>query len=273
MNHLDARERLELAAAEPGGLDRLMAGDTVDGAAVAGHLAGCPECMDELFRLRRTATILREVVTAEMPLDLPADLRARTLAYVAELGVRRPLVVASASGAASTAVPEIGAIPRRRWPTPWMPWAASIAAAVVLSVVATTLVVGDHGADDAAALARVASWTSQVAAAPDARQVGLRPAGGGTSSGSLSFAATTGGLVVLATNLAPAPGGQEYRCWLETSAGRTRIGRMYFAHGIAYWVGDLSGLAALEPGVRFGVSLEDASGPAIGGPPVLLGTL
>ena len=54
MEHAEALERIEIAAAEPDGLDRLMAGDTVDAAAVAGHLAGCPSCAEELVRIRRT---------------------------------------------------------------------------------------------------------------------------------------------------------------------------------------------------------------------------
>ncbi len=40
MDHEETREQLELAALEPGGLERLMAGDTPLAQAVAGHLAG-----------------------------------------------------------------------------------------------------------------------------------------------------------------------------------------------------------------------------------------
>ena len=76
MEHADALERMEIAAAEPEGLDRLMAGDTAEAAAVAGHLAGCPACTAELAHIRRTAAIAREVIsTAPDP-----ALRARTLA-------------------------------------------------------------------------------------------------------------------------------------------------------------------------------------------------
>ena len=41
MDHNEVRELLEDAAVEPGGLERLMAGDTPNAALVAGHLAGC----------------------------------------------------------------------------------------------------------------------------------------------------------------------------------------------------------------------------------------
>ena len=53
MDHDATREQLELAAVEPGGLDRLMAGDTATAQAVAAHLAGCPACTEELARLER----------------------------------------------------------------------------------------------------------------------------------------------------------------------------------------------------------------------------
>ena len=110
---------LEVAAAEPGGLDRLMAGDTIEAGAVAAHLAGCPDCTTTrpaptdggLVRrpssvrppsLRRTPPSRRErVVTAEDP-DLPPDLRERTLAYVRELGVPPPAVAAGRAAATSS---------------------------------------------------------------------------------------------------------------------------------------------------------------------------
>ena len=65
MEHADALERIEIAAAEPRGLERLMAGDTPEAAAVAGHLAGCPACVEELARIRRTADVARDVIRAQ----------------------------------------------------------------------------------------------------------------------------------------------------------------------------------------------------------------
>ena len=55
MDHEGTREQLELAAVEPGGLERLMAGDTATAQAVAAHLAGCASCSDELVRLGRAS--------------------------------------------------------------------------------------------------------------------------------------------------------------------------------------------------------------------------
>ena len=73
MDHAEALELIELAAVEPDGLERLMAGDTPESGAVAGHLAGCPACTAELARIRRTAAIARDVIlTAPDP-----QLRAR----------------------------------------------------------------------------------------------------------------------------------------------------------------------------------------------------
>ena len=93
MDHDATREQLELAAAEPGGLDRLMAGDTAIAQAVAAHLAGCPSCTDELARLERASSLIRSVVR-ERP---PADLRERTLAAVRAAGVPRGAAVAAST--------------------------------------------------------------------------------------------------------------------------------------------------------------------------------
>ena len=82
MDHAEARELLDLAAVEPGGLDRLVAGDTLAATALAGHLAGCEECTEEFTRLRRASPILREVIASQPP----AELKERTLAFVAAVG-------------------------------------------------------------------------------------------------------------------------------------------------------------------------------------------
>ena len=89
MDHAEARELLDIAAVEPGGLDRLVAGDTPAATALAGHLAGCPDCSEEFSRLRVSATVLRDVIATQPP----AELRARTLAFVAAVG--RPRAAAT----------------------------------------------------------------------------------------------------------------------------------------------------------------------------------
>ena len=80
MDHAEALELIELAAVEPDGLERLMAGDTPESGAVAGHLAGCPACVAELARIRRTASLVREVIAAAAGSGAPrahAGVRAR----------------------------------------------------------------------------------------------------------------------------------------------------------------------------------------------------
>src|SRR6185503_130550 len=107
MDHEGTREQLELAAAEPGGLDRLMAGDTAAAQAVAAHLAGCPACSDELVRLGRASTLIRQAIREEPP----ADLRARTLAAIRAEGVPRPLVAVPATAmAAEEAIGLVGPV-------------------------------------------------------------------------------------------------------------------------------------------------------------------
>ena len=86
MEHAEALERIEMAAVEPDGLERLMAGDTPDAAAVAGHLAGCPSCADELV-----ADPSHVVGRARGHLRAEPDpaLRDRTLAFVQAVGRER----------------------------------------------------------------------------------------------------------------------------------------------------------------------------------------
>ena len=115
MDHAEALELIELAAVEPDGLDRMMAGDTPESSAVAGHLAGCPACATELVRIRRTAMLARQVIAAQPD---PA-LRERTLALVREVGRDRtaPGSVSAGGPAGSSAVPS----PSGRAPAPDSP--------------------------------------------------------------------------------------------------------------------------------------------------------
>ena len=77
MDHDEVREQLELAATEPAGIDRLMAGDAPLAAAIAAHLAGCSSCTDELDRLRRAAIIIGDAVGRPHPGAPRADARVR----------------------------------------------------------------------------------------------------------------------------------------------------------------------------------------------------
>lgn len=286
MDHDAARERLELAAVEPGGLERLMAGDTASAQAVAAHLAGCPSCTAELARLQRAASLVREVVR-EMPAP---ELKARTMTAIRAEGVLRPLAATVAPSAAGLAAwrpdgplqPASAPYPidRRRRVVPVLGWVATVAAAVVLSVVSTSLIVGGRvdgqlatQAETIAALQEVTTATLTVTAQPDAEHVALAGVTNPQSTGSLTFSPSTAQLVVVATGLTLPPADLEYRCWVEIDGTRHRVGKMFFSQDLAYWVGPAPVVAGISGSARFGVSLVGVSGDSVGTDPVLLGAL
>lgn len=266
MDHDETIGLMEIAAAEPDGLERLMAGDTPEAIAVAGHLAGCPACVAELAAIRRTAALVRAVVAEE-----PApELRERTLDFVKAMGVDRS-AQAPANGVpaatehvpANTPVPMPvpSALPRRR-----VPWAAvaGLAAALVIGLVTgygvrgqAAPVTGDPS--PVTVLEDATRMMADLAAAPDVQRVTLVSTRGGTATGSLVFAPSTGGMAMLADGLAQAPDGAEYECWVEVAGVRRVLGELYPGGTIMAWSGpaDVAGLTA---GVTFGVTLRAANG-------------
>jgi hypothetical protein len=291
MDHEGTREQLELAALEPGGLERLMAGDTATAQAVAAHLAGCASCSDELVRLGRASALIREGVR-ELP---PPDLNARTLAAIRIEGVQRPLVAAAVPSVAvardvlapipttreSVALP-VAAVPARNRPSRGqvIGWFGAIVAAVVLSVVATTFLIGSRvdgqlAAQNATveALEKLTTATLDVTGQPDAQRVALTGVTDPKLDGSLVFSPATTELVVVSYDLANPPAGQEYRCWVEVNGQRQRVGKMFFSNDLAYWAGDVPAVSGLSGAATFGVSLVDASGQSIETAPVLAGHL
>ena len=274
MDHNEVRELLEDAAVEPGGLERLMAGDTPNAALVAGHLAGCAECAAEMERLRRSVGMIRPAVQA-VP---PPELRERTLAYVAALGRPRGADVAvdgEPAAPASTDHPPVPVAARRR---PRFAPLLAMAAVLVLAVVGTGLAVNASRdtvargqAAEIEALGDVARWTLDVDAQPDAKRIELASATGDGTNATLLYSPKTSGLVVVAEKLVPPPNGKEYRCWVEIGGKRQPIGRMFFGGNLAYWVGDVPEVAGLDQSARFGVSLIDLASPQTPGQPVLVG--
>jgi Anti-sigma-K factor rskA len=267
MDHVEARELLELAAVEHGGLDRLMAGDTPDAAALAGHLAGCPDCTAAMARLRRDAAVIAGVVRSTPP----ASLRERTLSYVAQVGRDRSAEgTARQPGGASES-------DRRRESRPFGRRAAAVAAlaAVLIAAVAGTSVVLTARDQEQviAALSRVTTWTLRVEAEPDARRVELAGAPGTTASGTILFSPSSRELVVVATGLSEPSGGREFRCWMEIDGRREPVGKMFFGGDLSYWAGSVETLDAAGSSARFGVTLVDASGSSVQGDPVLSGEL
>ena len=60
MDHEETREQLELAALEPGGLERLMAGDTPRPRRSPPTSPAVPSCTEELVRLGRSSALIRD---------------------------------------------------------------------------------------------------------------------------------------------------------------------------------------------------------------------
>ena len=280
MDHSEVRELLEDAAIEPGGLERLMAGDTQSAAIVAGHLAGCPDCTAELDGLRRTVAVISPAIRA-VP---PPELRERTLAYVAAVG--RPRGAVTTDDVAAAAAEERDAVVptsldaargRRAGRLGRLPVLAGLAAALIVAIGGTTLVLNAaHGASigtlsrEVDALGDVARWTFRIDGRPDVQRVSLASATGSAAAGNLVYSPSSTELVVVADKLAPAGAGQEYRCWVEVGGARTAIGKMFFGGDLAYWVGDVAAVGGLGSGATFGVSLVDLAHPDVAGPPVLV---
>ena len=270
--HRDAREALELAAVEPGGLDRLEAGDTAEAAVVVAHLAGCPACLEEMARLRRADALLRPILASAPD---PA-LRERTLAFVRAAGVPRgaagvPRGASDVPGGASrepaSRVPAV----RRRAP---LGWAAALAAALVVGllggVTLARVAAPDGNADPAVAFDQVTRETTALIASGDSREMVLT--GDPGTGGTLILSPSAGRMVVSATGLGAPPRGSEYRCWVEVNGTRVALGAMWWAGDVAWWAGDVAIPTVIPPGVVYGVSLveEGAPGP---GTVVLTGSL
>jgi hypothetical protein len=277
MDHDDVLEQLDLAAVEPGGLERLMAGDTPMAAAVVGHLAGCDTCGEEFRRLSRAVPLLRDVVRTSPP----ADLRARTLEYVRVHGRARG-VTAGTEAAPIAATPAgapvaLAASSRPPVPARAMRWAVATAAAVAIAVgafgVAATRADLERQATAVAALEAVNRATIEITGDAEARRVDLAATGGTPTSGTLLFSPSTTKLVVVANELQSPPVGKEYRCWVEVDGRREDVGRMFFAGDLAFWVGDTPQVSDLPDGSAFGVSLTDVASPTLEAEPVILGQL
>jgi hypothetical protein len=276
MEHEDIRAALELAAVEPGGLDRLAAGDTGEAAALAGHLAGCAGCMDELTRLRRADMLLRPVLAT----TAPPELRARTLAYVRAMGRERGAQAVAAPVSAPRDVAPAVAPASRIQPAALRPgrraaWPAAVAAALVIGLAGGFLLAGGRAApvagDAAVVFAEVSRDSAALLAAPDAARVVLADAAG-VARGSVIVAPTAGRMVAVAVDLPDPVAGSEYRCWVEVGGSRTRLGTMWLTGSVAWWSGPAALPPNLGPGARFGVSLVTV-GSAGPGEPILTGGL
>ena len=255
MDHEEVREQLELAATEPAGIDRLMAGDTPLAAAIAAHLAGCSSCTDELDRLRRAAILIGDAVRTTPP----PELRERTLAFIRDVGrIREPVAelapapVAAGSAAAPVAV---AAATAPAASGRGLAWIAAIAAAVLIAVGATAFVLDRQSSDRLAAaqaasagLAHVTAATLALTTEPDAENVSL--AGTDDRWGRVVYSADKGELAVIASGLTEPAGDREYHCWVEIDGQRTPVGKMFFGGDLAFWAGPVETVSDLPPGPR-----------------------
>lgn len=277
MDHDDVLEQLELGAVEPGGLERVLAGDTPMAAAVVAHLAGCDSCAEDLRRLSRAAPLLRDLVRTTPP----ADLRERTLDYVRAHGRERgDAAVQGSPEAAAVTAPTPTARGGNRSLRDVLPWAAMIAAVVALLVSGAGFLANRDLADRLAsqsnvisALERVQTATTELTADPEARRVELASTTAGGSTGTLLFSPSTSRLVVVAYELARPASGQEYRCWVEIDGRRHDVGRMFFADELAFWVGETPEVSELPAGTVFGVSPSAVGSPSLEADPVIRGEL
>ncbi len=289
MEHEDVREALEIAAVEPGGLDRIAAGEGDEAAAASRHLADCAGCTDELARLRRVEVLLRPAIA----LSPPPELRARTLDYVRAVGRVRgaPEAVPSAPDAGLDVAPvavgaalapgATGGAPRSNRSSARFrrgrraAWPAAVAAALVIGLAGGILVSGRAQAPDSTdasvALTEVSHESATLLGAPDAARVTLWDSSG-AARGSIVVAKSAGRMVAVAVDL-PDPGlGRAYACWVEVGGVRTRLGMMWLTGSVAWWNGPAALPASLGPGAQFGVSLV-TTGSGGAGDPVLTGRL
>lgn len=262
------RDDMEIATVEPGGLDRLVAGDTPEAAAVAGHLAACPPCAEELARLHAADQVLRPILET----IAGADLRDRVLAQVHSMG--RAPAESAPSAPTDPASPSAPATARRR--TIQFAWPAAAAAVLVLGLFGGALLgrsmapaPTDAGGT---ALAAVARDAQAIMAAPDAEMVVLRTADG-SAAGSLMAAHSAGKMLVLANDLPSPPAGRSYKCWAEMNGKRTMLGGMWVTSGVWWWSGTASVPEDPDGSMTFGVSLasSDGTAPDPSVQPVLIG--
>ena len=266
MDHAEAHERLGDLALDPARLAALDHDRAPDAVELRAHLSTCGECRAELESLRRTDRAIRDAFLSTPDSGPPAILRPPPQL--------RDRILAAAIADESADLALVGGEPRRpalarsstrRW------LSLALAAALVVAVGMGGLL-SQRINDLTAARAELEEMTDVVAtldrilAAEKHVAVPLQTADG-SPGGVIAWSREE--VVVLSTSLARPPAGQEYRCWMEESGARWKVGTMQFSGSTAYWAGSLADWnASFKPGSRFGVSL---SPPAGGDPlPVLI---
>lgn len=281
----EALEALEVAAVEPHGLETLAEGHTPEDAAVVAHVAACAECAAEAARLREIAAMLRAGLT---PVASP-DLRDRTLAYVHSVGRPRgadTVATVPASERAAGRGPSAAAVVRttasrsRRLALAGLAMAAVVAVAVGASALVSTGVVRSELAAErerSALLARKSAIALRLLDDPKAIRIPMTGLGGASGVAVISPGGYAGGFAgaVVATNLAAAPAGSEYVCYVVIDGQRRLVGRMAEDGTMHAWAGPLDAFADARPGSvgEYGVILVPKGSDSVDGAPVLAGSL
>jgi hypothetical protein len=225
--------------------------DEHDAAEFASHLAGCPDCRQELEELSSLPGLIEGMVPFE---DLPAELEARTFSAI-EL---------AAQAEENPELPEATIVPisqlrnRRRWSSTHLLLTAAAAAIVAAVGIGAGLGIAHH----------------QPAAQAIDHLVGPN---GGAARGTATIRATLTGLTIDLNvhGLAPSRPGTIYTCWLvgpgDTLAHQNRVSVGSFvvgANGTANVVWNTG--ASLHRFPTLGVTLEPENGnPRHQGPKVL----
>ena len=272
LEHAAVLEALDLAAVEPGGLDRLFTAPGPGDVAIIAHLTGCDPCATELARLRRVDGLLRAGIG---PGPAP-ELRERTLALVRGVGIDRGRAAVVACPAEPIRLDER----RRRGPS-IAPWAASLAAAVIMAAAGTALLVGlaaqrTIDAERAQNAATVAAAQSALGLIVDPTAIRIpMDSPSGVATGLVLIAPTDFRTAVVAAGLPEAPAGQEYACYVDIDGARVFVGRMAERGDVHAWTGTVGAFAGV-PGSsigEYGVVLVPAGSESVDGTPVLSGSL
>ena len=276
MDHADALERIELAAVEPDGLDRLMAGDTPDAAAVAGHLAGCPACTAELARIRRTATDRARGDLRPRRTRAPRpDARLRPAAGVprgvAATSPQAPAPVVGIVDAPPAAPVELAVARERRTMTRLRYAVVALAAALVIAIGSGVVIAGapprprrssPSGRTRSRSSRRRTARRSASTAQPDAQRVALRRRPRRRRRPSARCCSRPRRASSSSSRATSARGRRPGVRLLGRgrTASATRLGKMYWAGDLWTWAGTATGLADLPAGATFGVSLGPIGG-------------
>jgi anti-sigma-K factor RskA len=206
---------------------------------IRAHLGrGCPTCVPNVRRARELMALLGAAVPPAQP---PARLRQRVLAAVADQ-------------------------PARRWS--WAPvWGAAAAAAVIAALFSNAR---ERRAD--AELARVEAESSTqtqelgrlnaalaILNEPDARQV-VFGAGAPQPPRGRVFLDPKRGVLLLASNLPPAPEGKAYEMWVIPKSGNPLPAGLFQSAADGTAMNILSGPIDLTATAAVAVTLEPAGG-------------